>query len=161
MLQLLSNLRGRVNPKCVVFLHFSCFFDGIKGRVANICFTTIPSALILIVNATLYSMTFKRLRSRSKAVSKSLNGVSTSLVASQRAAQSMSLFVIAFFIQWWAMVVYGIWGLLDENIPQPLFHLMTIFSNIGGCLNLGVYLLIRRKRALKTNKVSTIQDSRR
>ena len=71
------------------------------------------------------------------------------LKSSHRAARSMSLFVAAFMIQWWAMAMYGIWQVTVKNrsrVPLFLFQLGTIFSNIGGVLNAVVYFLIRRQR---------------
>lgn len=137
--------------KCI----FSCYFDGVKGKVANICFTTIPLLLIVISNTILYILTWKRIRDETEAFEKTLHGMSASMRASHRAARAMSLFVAAFFIQWWAMAGYGVWALVDENVPQPVFHLVTTFSNIGGCLNLGVYLKIHRDNLGKGEHIST------
>ncbi|XP_045206524.2 uncharacterized protein LOC123558712 [Mercenaria mercenaria] len=132
-----------------------CYFDGVKGKVANICFTTIPLLLIVIVNTILYILTWKRIRDETETFEKSVHDMSASMRASHRAARAMSLFVAAFFIQWWAMALYGVWGLVDENVPQPIFHFVTTFSNIGGCLNLGVYLLIHRQQLGKGENIST------
>lgn len=140
---------------------FSCYFDGIKGKIANICFTTIPLLLILVANTVLYILTWKRIHDQSEAIKQSLSGMSASMRASHRAARAMSLFVAAFFIQWWAMALYGIWGLADEeNVPQFVFHVVTTFSNIGGCLNLGVYVLIRRRQLGKGEHMSTEKQSK-
>jgi hypothetical protein len=58
----------------------------------------------------------------------------------------MSVFVLVFLIQWWAMAVYGLWSFVDpEAVPAPIYHLVTTFSNVGGVLNFGVYLYIRRR----------------
>lgn len=64
--------------------------------------------------------------------------------ASHRAARTISMFVVAFFMQWWAMLVFGVWELASDEVPQPIFHVVTTFSNIGGVQNLIVYILIRR-----------------
>jgi hypothetical protein len=53
---------------------------------------------------------------------------------SHRAAKTMSLFVVAFFVQWLPMSLYGIWQLIDD-VPQLLFSFVTTFSNVGGILN--------------------------
>lgn len=59
------------------------------------------------------------------------------------AARNMTFFVAAFFVQWWAFAIYGVWALVD-NVPQILFQLVTIFNNLGGVVNLGVYMFIRK-----------------
>ena len=78
--------------------------------------------------------------------------------ASHRAACAMSLFVAAFFVQWWAMALYGVWVMAGE-VPQPVFHFVTTFSNIGGGLNLVVYILIRRRKLSKGETVSMEKKS--
>lgn len=94
--------------------------------------------------------------------------MSTAMSASHRAARVMSLFVAAFFIQWWSMVVYGIWDLAAGTVPQPVVHCVTTFTNIGGILNLGVFLLVRRDQSHEDKKVkgemlprtnATLEDS--
>lgn len=85
--------------------------------------------------------------------------MSASMRASHRAARAMSMFVAAFFVQWWAMALFGIWGMVTDDIPQPVFHFVTTFSNIGGVLNLIVYVLIRRKQLCKGELVSTEKRS--
>ena len=67
----------------------------------------------------------------------------------KRAAKNMSMFVIAFVIQWWPLVVTGIWAFFDVNLPQALIHIATIFCNLGGCLNLCAYLVIRRRNRIE------------
>ena len=138
-----------------IYLFFSCYFDGVKGVVANICFTTVPLLLILLMNTVLYILTWKRIHDETKQIKDTLGKKSASMRASHRAAKAMSLFVAAFFIQWWAMALYGIWGLAGD-VPQVIFHLVTTFSNLGGILNLGVYIIIRRKNLTKGEKLSTM-----
>ena len=78
--------------------------------------------------------------------------------AARRAAKLMSLFVAAFFVQWWSTGLYGAWELF-ERAPDFLLHTCTIFPNIGGALNLGVYVLINRNRHVKGRR-STARASR-
>ena len=76
--------------------------------------------------------------------------------AGRRAAKFMSLFVAAFFVQWWSTGLYGAWGLFVKA-PDVLLHTCTIFPNIGGALNLGVYVLINKKRHAKgKDQTSTV-----
>lgn len=140
----IAGISGQLGPNGAY-----CYFDGVKGKVANICFTTVPLLIILVMNIVLYVLTWKRIHDQTEVVKQSYGKMSASMSASHRAAQAMSLFVVAFFIQWWAMAFYGIWQLVNENVPQPVHHFVTTFSNIGGCLNLGVYFLIRRRQLQK------------
>ncbi|OWF37108.1 hypothetical protein KP79_PYT09798 [Mizuhopecten yessoensis] len=122
-----------------------CFFDGIKAKISNICLTTIPMSLILVANAILYGLTFYRIQSEAKRLQHSLGSSSNASRASHRAARNMILFLFAFFVQWWAATVFGIW-LLFEEPPMTFFQMVTTFSNIGGVLNGITYAIIRRRQ---------------
>ncbi|XP_057308891.1 uncharacterized protein LOC130647151 [Hydractinia symbiolongicarpus] len=122
-----------------------CYFDGVKGEYANLFFTTVPLLLILTVNIIMYILTWYRIQ-KEEPKFKDVSGKDAHVVrASHRAAKTMSLFVAAFFIQWWAMALYGVWQLVAD-VPQALFQFVTTFSNIGGILNGIVYVIIRRKK---------------
>lgn len=114
-----------------------------------------PLLLIVLINTVLYILTWKRIHDETEMFEKTVVEMSASMRASHRAARAMSLFVTAFFIQWWAMALYGVWALIDEDVPQPVFHFVTTFSNIGGCLNLAVYVLIHRRDLSKGEHIST------
>ena len=128
------------------FIYFSCYFDGVKGEVANLLFTTVPLTLILTINVVLYFMTWRRIKQEEPKF-KGLNGREARVVrASHRAARTMSLFVTAFMIQWWAMSAYGIVQVSSNiEVPIELFQFVTTFSNVGGILNGIVYYVIRRR----------------
>lgn len=136
------------------FSPYSCYFDGVKGEITNICFTTVPLLLILLMNTVLYILTWVKIREETMNIRIHEGTKPASMRASHRAAKAMSLFVAAFFVQWWAMALYGIWQ-LAADVPQVIFHLVTTFSNLGGILNLIVYILIRRKSLSKGEKIST------
>lgn len=138
---LIAGILGQLGPNGTF-----CFFDSVKGKIANTIFTTVPLLVVFLVNTILYILTWKRVRDQTEAIRHTMTSMPTSMRASHRAARAMSMFVAAFLIQWWAVGLYGVWGLIDENVPQALFHLVTTFTNIGGCLNLVVYLLIKRKQ---------------
>lgn len=142
-----------------LFIFFSCYFDGVKGNIANLFFTTVPLLLILFMNIILYLLTWYRIHQQTVEVRESLGKMSASMRASHRAARAMSMFVAAFFVQWWAMALFGIWGLVTPNVPQPIFHFVTTFSNIGGILNLVVYVLIKRRQLGKGEQLSTEKKS--
>ncbi|XP_057309182.1 uncharacterized protein LOC130647366 [Hydractinia symbiolongicarpus] len=122
-----------------------CYFDGVKGEYANLFFTTVPLLLILTVNIIMYILTWYRIQ-KEEPKFKDVSGKGAHMVrASHRAAKTMSLFVAAFFIQWWAMALYGVWQLVAD-VPQALFQFVTTFSNIGGILNGVVYAIIRSRK---------------
>ncbi|XP_033733594.1 uncharacterized protein LOC117322764 [Pecten maximus] len=121
-----------------------CYFDGVKGVITNIFFTTVPLLLVLAINIVMYVLTWIRIRSEAKRIKSTVGKNASTVVASHRAAKSMSLFVMAFFIQWWAMAFYGVWQLIAD-VPQAIFQFVTTFSNIGGILNGIVYIIIRRR----------------
>lgn len=79
-------------------------------------------------------------------------------------AKNMSLFVLVFIIQWWAIAVYGAWQLVVESVPLAMLVFLTTFSNIGGVLNGIVFLIMRRNKnrqlAPETTVVSTSQAHR-
>ncbi|OWF36020.1 hypothetical protein KP79_PYT26058 [Mizuhopecten yessoensis] len=135
-----------------------CFLDGVTARISNIVLTTGSMCLILTTNTVLYALTWCRITSEAKRLESTLGGASASVKASHRAARNMFLFLTAFFVQWWALAVNGIWFLFAVP-PVVLFQIVTTFSNIGGVLNLLVYLVIRhRRRTLapaETSKAAT------
>ncbi|XP_045211074.1 uncharacterized protein LOC123562504 [Mercenaria mercenaria] len=135
------------------FKYFSCFFDGVTAGTANICFTTVPLLLVLIMNSVMYAVTWKRIREETHNLHTNLR-IQNITKKSKRAAKNMSMFVVAFFIQWGPLSLFGIWGLIDVNIPLPLFHIVTVFCNIGGCLNLIIYLIIRRRHSREKRKAN-------
>lgn len=123
-----------------------CYIDPVKGKYANLFFTTVPLLLILSMNVVLYLLTWYRIRKEEPRF-KDLSGQSSNVVrSSHRAAKNMSLFVAAYFIQWWATALYGVWQLL-EDVPLVLFQFVTTFSNIGGILNGIVYVVIRKRKS--------------
>ncbi|XP_069118062.1 uncharacterized protein [Argopecten irradians] len=135
-----------------------CFLDGVTARISNIVLTTGSMCLILTVNSVLYALTWYRITTEAKRLESALGGASASVKASHRAARNMFLFLTAFFVQWWALAANGIWNLFTVP-PVVIFQIVTTFSNVGGVLNLLVYLIIRhRKRTLapvETSKNNT------
>lgn len=75
---------------------------------------------------------------------------------STQAAKTMSLFVLVFFIQWWAAAVYGIWMMAAQTVPFAIFLLVTSFSNIGGILNGIVFLIMRKNKFRKSAPKPTV-----
>lgn len=95
------------------------------------------------MNTVLYILTWIRVHQQDK-ISKRIHSV---VSASSRAAKSMSLFVFAYFVEWWPLFVFGFWSLFSNTVPQVLMHCLVIFANIGGILNLIVYTIIRRRHS--------------
>lgn len=127
-----------------LFCCFSCFFDGIKGKVGNLFFTTITLSIVFSADTILYALSWVRIYKQDREIKRTVG--KTDLSAPSRAARSMLLFVFAFFIQWWPNFVFGLWSLKDSEIPQALFHIMVVFANLGGVFNLVVYVIIRRRQ---------------
>ena len=128
---------------------FRCFFDSVRGEMANLIFTTIPLPLFLMINMILYIATYKKIRDQVHSIEQTLGPVNASHHAHLKAARAMSLFVIALVFQWWAVAVYGIYRLFtesDEGIPRIIFHFGTTFSNTGGILNLIIYGVIHKNK---------------
>ena len=125
--------------------------------MANICFTTVPLLLIFVINVVLYLLTWIRIHRDTMRIRETLGTKAASIQASHRAAKCMSLFVAAFFIQWWVVAVYGVWALFG-TIPQVFFIILIFFSNIGGILNLGVYVIIRRKSLTQSEKAPSTDN---
>ena len=134
---------------------FSCYFDGVKGTVANLFFTTVPLLVVFSMNTVLYTFTWVRIKDHDRKI-KRFKGTKE-YSASKQAARSFLLFVVAFFIQWWASFVFGLWSLFAEEVPQLLFNGMVIFANLGGVFNLIVYVIMRR-RGLRTRDRSSLSD---
>uniref|UniRef100_A0A7M5UNR8 peptide-methionine (S)-S-oxide reductase n=1 Tax=Clytia hemisphaerica TaxID=252671 RepID=A0A7M5UNR8_9CNID len=141
------------NVRCVGGSCSSCYFDGVNGELANLFFTTVPLTVILLTNIILYLLTWRRIKQEEPKF-KGINGREARIVrASHRAARTMTLFVTAFIIQWWAMCIYGIVQMLVE-VPIELFQFVTTFSNVGGILNGIVYYIIRRRSREKHSEAS-------
>ncbi|XP_052791979.1 uncharacterized protein LOC128226127 [Mya arenaria] len=127
-----------------------CFFDGVKGRLGELFFTTVPLLIILPVNCILYGLTFGKLHVRAKEIQQTLGPKSTTQRATYRAARSMSMFVLAFIAQWWALALHGAWGQISRPVPNIFFYIVPIFTNLGGVFTLIVFIVIRRKPANST-----------
>ena len=123
-----------------------CFFDGVKGEVAYVTLATVPLLLVLAANVVLYSLTWYRLSRQAKRLKCALGKDSASMRASHQATRNMTLFVLVYFIQWWAAALYGIWQLASSTIPFAITLLAITFTNIGGLLNGIVFIVIRRRK---------------
>ncbi|XP_045210906.2 uncharacterized protein LOC123562331 [Mercenaria mercenaria] len=137
---------GQLGPNGVF-----CHLDAIKGGISFISMTTVPLVIIFTANTVLYVLTWGKIKLHTSRMSRSLKNANIE-EKSHCAARNMSMFVSAFFIQWWAAVVFSVWQLAEPRVPQPLMHVTTIFSNLGGCLNLGIYIIIRRRTISGRNR---------
>ena len=109
-------------------------------------FNTVMVITIVLVNTILYLLTWLKVRTQTRAIKQTVGRASAGLKASQRAAKSMTLFVVAFIVQWTALAFAGAWSATGSILPQEVIMTVVFFSNIGGVLNLIVYILIRRSR---------------
>ena len=109
------------------------------------------------MNIVFYGLTWRKISSESRRLQHTLGQEAATIRASLQAAKTMSLFVTAFFAQWWAMALYGIWQMIAP-VPQVLFQFVTTFSNVGGILNGVVYIIIRRRRASAKSKRTAARE---
>ena len=113
------------------------------------------------MNILLYILTWTKIRRETRFIQQNLGQNHQSRKATIKAARSMSLFVVAFFIQWCSAGIYGAWGLFG-TVPIALFHAVTTFNNIGGIMNLIVYFIVHRKEiARKNNRSSKYANDQR
>ncbi len=93
---------------------FSCYFDGVRGKVANIFFTTAPILTVLVVDTILYASTWCKVRSGEKRLldttKRHYGRMESVTTASRRVARNMSLFLLAFVVQWWSLALFGVWS---------------------------------------------------
>ena len=101
----------------------------------------------------LYLLTWKRIKDQVSGISQLLKN-SKVTDKSRRAARNMSLFVLAFFIQWWACAVFSVWLMIDINVPLIFININTTFTNLGGCLNLAIYLIMRHRDKCNENETN-------
>ncbi|XP_060072828.1 uncharacterized protein LOC132552657 [Ylistrum balloti] len=124
-----------------------CFFDSVTARHLNLYLTTIPICLVLVNNAILYGLSWYRIRTETRRLARTLGGASLATKRTHIAAKNMFLFLISYFVQWWALSVYGVWTAFGEG-PILLYIVNIFFSNTGGVWNGIVYVIIRRRRRL-------------
>ena len=115
---------------------------------------TIPMTTLFIINIICYTATWFKIYTQSKN-SQIMNDRSRR--RHHRVAKIMMLFVLAFFIQWWSLTLYGVWPLFCDKKPLVLLALGSIFCNLGGVWNAGVYILIRVYKENK-NDVTLIES---
>ena len=105
-----------------------------------------PLLIIFVLNSLLYLLSWWKIRSEVTFIRKNLGQDRRSHdKTSIAAAKNMSLFVAAFFIQWFIAGLFGVWSLVG-NTPSVIFHINTILTNLGGVLNLGVFFMVNKRR---------------
>ncbi|WAR15164.1 hypothetical protein MAR_005269 [Mya arenaria] len=140
---LIAAMRDQFGPIEIV-----CFFDAINGRVASLVLITIPTTAIMVVNLLLYILTFIKIRIDVKDIRQSLGNMASTAGRHIRAARNMSMFVVAFFVQWSSIVLSGVWLMFADDIadvPEVLKTIVGISTNLGGVLNMIVYLAVFKK----------------
>ncbi|OWF54513.1 uncharacterized protein LOC110444268 [Mizuhopecten yessoensis] len=117
-----------------------CFMDAIRGKLMNTVYLTIPLLIVFSVNLVLYGLTYWRLKVGATKFKGSRMSSRT-----RRVARNMILFLLAFFVQYWAAALFGAYQLFTDDIPTVIYYFLTTFTNIGGFLNGLVYIVIRRR----------------
>lgn len=131
-----------------------------NGEVASITLTTIPLVIILVVNVTLYTLTWIRIRHEEPKFKMEVGKDAKIIRGSHRAARTMSLFVTAFIIQWTPLAIHGVYHMTGRHISFVLFQLVVTFSNIGGILNGIVYFIIRRRNREHQSSDNSVELSK-
>ena len=150
-------VRTYVYKHCLIGVQFffSCITDGVKGWTAFVAMYTVPLVLIVVMNVTLYTLTWLKMRSEIREIQKYLGQNAPSRKSAINAAKKMSIFVAAFFVQWCFAAAYGVWELFTRDVPVIVLHLVTKFPNIGGILNLCIFIILnRRKQKRKSTRDS-------
>lgn len=113
--------------------------------------------VIIVMDIALYILTWKRIRDQASAIKEVINNTTT-LHASRKTARTMSLFVTAFLIQWVFIGVYFFWDWIDSQVNPVMLYFVVTFPNLGGCFNLVVILIIRRKRPTRSYKSRRVKS---
>ena len=133
------------NRNCI-FLFSSCFFDGVKGNVIELFVATVPQVIIILMNSILYFLTWLKIRKQQPNL-KSMPGYQECVVKrAHKAAQNMTLLIVAFSVQWIASTIYGIWRALDIPVPLQLMQTAMTAANVGGVLNGIVFAILRHQK---------------
>ncbi|XP_062600697.1 uncharacterized protein LOC134262335 [Saccostrea cucullata] len=128
--------------------------------ISTFLMTIIPFILILLVNTTLYSLTWFHIRRDAQQIRSVIGAQAQSGTSYIQAAKTMTMFITVFTIQWWAVTVYGIWQIISHDVPSIVYIFVVIFTNIGGCLNLIVFISIQKKRRRIVALDTKVQTSR-
>jgi hypothetical protein len=117
------------------YLRYLCLlaYSGVQHIVLCCVFLGLvyPMLPVSLQNIILYLLSWYRMHQETRQLKHSLGNSSQALRLSHRAAKTMSLFVVAFFVQWLPMSLYGIWQVIDD-VPQLLFSFFLEF--IRGCI---------------------------
>ncbi|KAJ8306959.1 hypothetical protein KUTeg_015043 [Tegillarca granosa] len=124
------------------FFLYSCYFDGMKGKITNICFTSLPLLIILLMIIVLYILTWQRIYAQSERLKDVLGKKDCPKITP---GCSYNVTICHCFL-------------------RSLF--VTKFSNVGGIVNGIVYIIIRKTKltglsgkcnesTLKTNEKNT------
>ncbi|XP_052761845.1 uncharacterized protein LOC128204471 [Mya arenaria] len=142
----------------------ACLFDAVKGRVAAVLLNTIPVAAIMVFNVLLYILTFIKIRMDEWSMRQRLGNMGSRVDRHIRAARNMSMFVVAIFVQWSSLVLTGVWALFVDNVkdvPAVLNSLVVVFTNLGGVLNLIIYLVVYKKNRIHVQGTAQTTTSQR
>ncbi len=63
--------------------------------------------------------------------------------AYNKTANILTLFVLAYFAQWWPFMLYGVWSYFGPP-PVMIVQLIVIFCTMGGVFNFFAYTFVRR-----------------
>ena len=98
---------------------------------------------LMILMAVSYGAIWLKIRSGTKKVAASSGN--QKIAKYNKSAKVMTIFVFAYFVQYWPVLVQGFWVLATPLLPVWLIVAMVLISNMGGLFNLTTYTVIRKR----------------
>ena len=132
-------------------LRCRCYIDGSKAMSSIINGISFVSAdVCLLINICCYVLIWCKLRKRNNAVGP-IPGVppatahqSTKTEKYRNSIKVMSIFILAFIIQWQPYCIMTTVGMIGYHPPMLVF-LNVIFGNLGGMINFFAYTYVRKR----------------
>ena len=101
---------------------------------------------MFVVNCVLYVVTLAKIYKQVYSMRTVIGSISPSMQATHKATKTMSMFVLAYIVQWNLPCIYSLWSSINGSVPQIVLQGVTITANLGGVINLFVFLVIRGKQ---------------
>lgn len=105
--------------------------------------TTFLYISTLVPNTLLYGAILFYVRKNSRRIQDVIGDQAQTAKGYTKAAKTMSMFVLAFLMQWSFVCIYSVWQLLGTP-HVAVFFLVVIFTNLGGFFNFVLYRAIQR-----------------
>ena len=133
--------------RCIpCWFRFSCHIDSVKGTIVQILFGSVVVIVVFVVNCVLYVVTLAKIYKQVYSIRSVIGSMPPSMQATHKATKTMSMFVLAYIVQWNLPCIYSLWSSINGSVPQIVLQGVTITANLGGVINLFVFLVIRGKQ---------------